>query len=111
MKMTKRIKTALTAATTYATTAMFALNASTAYASANAQSLMKEAISLIAKILIAPAIILVVMGVIHYATAMSEGDGPAKQKATMQIAAGVAIALVSAVLISMAETFAKLVTV
>lgn len=70
----------------------------TTYAAGDASGIMKEIFEIIATIIIALGIVLCVLGVVHYASAYSEGDGPAKQKAIMQIAAGSMILLMSVIL-------------
>lgn len=45
-------------------------------------------------------VVLAIFGIIHYASANSEGDGPAKHKAVMQIASGGMVLLIGAILIA-----------
>ena len=56
---------------------------------------MTALINVVAKAAIAFGIFLSVMGAIHYASANSEGDGPAKHKAVAQIASGVMVIIVA----------------
>lgn len=73
-------------------TAMFANNY--VMADADAAGLMETIIKILASLVTVLAVILAAVGLIHYAQAYSEGDGPAKQKAIGQIAAaGMLIAL------------------
>lgn len=83
----------------------------TCLAASGAQGLIQTIFELVATMIIVLGIVLAVMGVIHYASAYSEGDGPAKQKAMMQIAAGAMVILISALLKSKyAATFAGYIT-
>ena len=66
-----------------------------ARAEADASGMMIVIIGIIANLIVALSILLALLGVVHYASAHSEGDGPAKQKAVMQIAAGVMLMLAS----------------
>lgn len=68
--------------------------------------LMTAIIKIMAALVIALAVILLVMGIIHYASAHSEGDGPAKSKAVGQLAAAVMLITVSIILTSNAEKLA-----
>lgn len=45
-------------------------------------------------------VVLCIFGIVHYAAANSEGDGPAKHKAVMQIASGGMVLLIGAILIA-----------
>ena len=65
---------------------------------AEATELVEMIIQIIANLIMILGAILAIIGVVHYATAQSEGDGPAKQKAVMQIAAGSMVALLSMIL-------------
>lgn len=67
-------------------------------ADGGASGLALEIIKLIGKLIIALGIFLSIMGVVHFASAHAEGDGPAKQKAVMQIASGVMVILLSSIL-------------
>ena len=68
---------------------------------ASGQEVLKKILELLCKILIPFGIILGIMGVVHYASAKSEGDGPASNKAIGQIAAGVMIIVLSTAILSM----------
>lgn len=63
-----------------------------------ATSLMESIIDLIAKLILGLAIILAIMGGVSYASAQSEGDGPAKNKAIGQLAAAVMLVVMSILL-------------
>ena len=82
----------------------------TVYASSGAQDLMKTIIKMISVLIIALGIIFAVLGLVHYAAANSEGDGPAKQKAMMQLASGVMIIVMSTLLNGQASNLANYVT-
>lgn len=62
----------------------------------DATSLMKTALKWIAYLGMFLGVVYFVVGAIHYASAHSEGDGPAKKKAQDQIAAAVMIFAVCA---------------
>lgn len=93
-----------------ASAAILASNNLMVYAADQAQSLSKEILGIIATLIIALGIFLAVMGIVHFASAYSEGDGPAKQKAVMQIAAGVMVIFLSSILKNKADTLAKYIT-
>ena len=76
----------------------------------DAPGLFTTVVEWIGKLALGIAIFYAIFGVVHYASANSEGDGPAKQKAIMQITAGVLLAIVSALLTSNAATLADYVT-
>ena len=83
----------------------------TVYASSGAgHDLMETIIKMISVLIIALGIIFAVLGLVHYAAANSEGDGPAKQKAMMQLASGVMIIVMSTLLNAQANNLAKYVT-
>lgn len=75
-----------------------------------ASSLMETVIDILCKLVIVLGAVLCLMGVIHYASANSEGDGPAKQKAIMQIASGIMLVVLSAVLDSQKSSFVSIIT-
>jgi uncharacterized membrane protein YidH (DUF202 family) len=81
----------------------------TVYASSGAD-LMKTIIKMISVLIIALGIVFAVLGLVHYAAANSEGDGPAKQKAMMQLASGVMIIVMSTLLNGQASNLANYVT-
>ncbi len=56
---------------------------------------MKTIVKIVAKLVLVLGLMLGVMGVIAYATAHSEGDGPAQNKATMKIVAGIMLIALS----------------
>ncbi len=71
------------------------LGAQTAFAAADPKALVETILDIISKIIVALGGIIAVIGVINYAVAFSEGDGPAKTKAGQQIGAGVMVILLS----------------
>ena len=79
--------TALTFATLTSVNVVFANDAS---------SLFGLILDILSKIFLAIGVFLAIMGVAHYAIANSDGDGPAKRKATMEMASGVAVVVISA---------------
>jgi uncharacterized membrane protein YidH (DUF202 family) len=72
-----------------------------------ASDLIKEILDMVATIIIVLGIVLAVLGIVHYAAAYSEGDGPAKNKATQQIAAGGMVILLAALIKSKSSTLAQ----
>ncbi len=68
------------------------------FAAGSAAELVELIIKIICNLIMILGAFLAIMGIIHFASAQSEGDGPAKQKAVMQIAAGAMLALLSAIL-------------
>ena len=75
----------------------------------SASGLYIALIDILSKVLTPIGALLAAMGVAHYAKANSDGDGPGKRKATMEMASGVATILVSVVLVASKETFAALI--
>jgi len=67
-------------------------------ASADAGELLDAIVGIVAKLVTGLAAVFGVFGVVHYASANSEGDGPAKQKAMMQIGAAIMLVIVSLVI-------------
>lgn len=76
----------------------------------NAQQLMTTTIDVICKLIIVPAGIMVVTGLVQYASAHSDGDGPAQKKAINMIAAGIMLAVLSFVMMKLEDTFAGLIS-
>lgn len=68
------------------------------FACADAKKLMEDIIGIIAMLITALAVIMAVVGIVNYASAHSEGDGPAQSKAVGKIAAGVMLAALSIIL-------------
>ena len=66
------------------------------FAAGTAAELVELIIKIICNLILILGAFLGLMGIIHFASAQSEGDGPAKQKAVMQIASGAMLALLSA---------------
>ena len=75
-------------------------------AEGDATQLLGTIIKIICSLITALAVVLAILGIVHYASAHSEGDGPAKQKAIMQLAAGVMLMVLSMILNGNAETLA-----
>lgn len=65
---------------------------------AKGKSLVTSALGFIGTILLVPAAIMLIIGIYHYAMANSEGDGPATSKAAKQIASGIMMGLVAALM-------------
>lgn len=63
-----------------------------------AEELLSQIINILGTLILGLAVLLAIMGLIHYATAHSEGDGPAKHKAIGQLAAAVMLIVLSIVL-------------
>ena len=59
---------------------------------------LKTALHALGSIVAVLGAFFLIMGIIHYASANSEGDGPAKQKATQQMAAGGMVLIVALLL-------------
>lgn len=74
----------------------------------NASQIMETIIKFIGTLVIVLAIMVGIMGIIHYAQANSEGDGPAKQKATMQLASSAMLVIVGIALTAGAPTLVNL---
>ncbi|MCR5670698.1 MAG: hypothetical protein K6G10_06800 [Butyrivibrio sp.] len=80
-------------------------------ASADAASdLLKFIIDAIGKLILALAVILAIMGLVSWATASSEGDGPALNKAKMTLAAAIMLVILSIVLLASKDTLAGILT-
>ena len=87
-------------------TAVYSLSLSTAvlapqmmvFADTTGNNIVKSVLSIVGTIAIIPAIFTLIMGVLHYSTANSEGDGPATSKAIKQIISGVMIGVLAAFL-------------
>ena len=79
-------------------------------ADSGAKQLMKTALDIIGKICIVPAAFFLIAGIMQYASAHSDGDGPGTKKAIGMISAGIMIAVAAAILLngSTQETFANL---
>ena len=79
-------------------------------AGSEASDLMTTIIKFIGTLVIVLAVMIGVMGIIHYAQSNSEGDGPAKQKATQQLAAAIMLVVVGVALTAGAPTLVSIVT-
>lgn len=78
-------------------------------AEADAKGLVETIIKIIGVLIIAYGMIMAVMGVIAYASAHSEGDGPAQNKAVGKISAGVMLVVLSIILSSQAGKLAGMI--
>ena len=74
------------------------------------EELIGKIISILAALVIAPAVMLAIMGLIGYATAHSEGDGPAQQKAVGKLTAAALLIIVSIILGNEKDTLAGYIT-
>ncbi len=79
------------------------------YASA-ADDLMTLIVDIVAKGMIAGAVILAIMGISKWAAAHADGDGPEMKKATNSITAAIIMVVVSAILIASEGTIASILT-
>nr|WP_297765591.1 hypothetical protein [uncultured Butyrivibrio sp.] len=79
------------------------------YASA-AEDLLSLIIDIVAKGLIAGAVILAIMGISKWASAHAEGDGPEMKKATNMLTATIIMVVISAIMIASEETIASILT-
>lgn len=76
----------------------------------NVSRIMSFIVRVIGALITALALFFAIMGLVHYAQANSEGDGPGKQKAVMQMAAGVMLLLLSIILMANASNIAGLIS-
>ncbi len=60
----------------------------------------KKIFEIVSKLILAVGEFIGIMGIVHYAIANGDGDGPEKRKATMEMASGVAVLVVSIVLLA-----------
>lgn len=70
----------------------------------NSSKLMQTVIEWVAKLVVIPGVVLAIMGIIGFAQAHSEGDGPAQQKAIGKLAAAGMLVLLSIILNAAAPT-------
>lgn len=103
--VSKKVSVGLTTLTT--ARLMFLANIASADA---AGELLSAILELLCKLLIPFGVILGIMGIVHFASSKSEGDGPASNKAIGQIAAGVMLVVLSIVLLTMKDKFTSLLT-
>ncbi len=75
----------------------------------NAKGLLETIIGILCVLVTVLGAVFSLMGIIHYASANSEGDGPAKSKAIAQIASGIMLIVLSVALKGNAEKFANLI--
>lgn len=80
------------------------------YADGEAKELMETAINIIAVLVFIPAGILTIAGIISYASAHSEGDGPAQKKAINTLSAGIMLAALGVILKATAATFSGIIS-
>ena len=76
----------------------------------SASSLLEFIIDVIGKLILAMAVIMAVMGLVSWAQANSEGDGPALNKAKMTLAAAIMLVILSVILIASKSTLAGMLT-
>lgn len=74
-----------------------------------ASSLMQTVIEWVSKLIVIPGVVLAVMGIIGFAQAHSEGDGPAQQKAIGKLAAAGMLVLLSILLHASAPTLTTMI--
>lgn len=75
----------------------------------NVKTLLGTILKIIAVLIVVLGLFMSIMGVVHFAQANSEGDGPAKQKAIMQISAGAMLLIVSIILFTSNEKLVSLI--
>lgn len=75
-----------------------------------AEQLFELFITIAGGIVVVVGVILAIIGLISYAIAMSDGDGPAKKKAAMEIGSGIALLTLSVTLIANKSNFSSLIT-
>lgn len=75
-----------------------------------ASSLMEFFVSAICKLILVGGVVFVVLGITNYASANSEGDGPAKNKAKGEIIAGIMLAVLSIYLETQKSTLVSMIT-
>ncbi len=100
---------ALTAVTVVYQLGGFSVLAGAAGEYGNAKGLLQTIIGILCVLVTVLGAVFSLMGIIHYASANSEGDGPAKSKAIAQIASGIMLIVLSVALKANAETFANLI--
>ena len=81
-----------------------------ALAAGGAEELIAWAIRALGVLVLVPGIFQTVMGVIAYANAHAEGDGPAESKATKKLSGGIMLFVVSVILIAAAPTLAGMIS-
>ena len=74
-----------------------------------AKVLMETAISIIAVLVFIPAGIMTITGIVSYASAHSEGDGPGQKKAINMISAGIMLAALGIILTATKDTFSGII--
>ena len=83
--------------------------ATTVYAD-EATDLMETVIKIIANLIFIPAAIMSITGIIQYASAHSDGDGPAQKKAINMLAAGIMLAALAIILKATSATFSGMIS-
>ena len=73
----------------------------------DATGLMETIIKILANLILALAVIMGIIGLVNYASAHSEGDGPAQSKAIGKIAAAVMLIALSLILKANVSEFSK----
>lgn len=75
-----------------------------------ATTLMETVIDIIAKLVFIPAGICAITGIIQWASAHSDGDGPATKKAINMISAGIMLAALGIILEATKSTFSSVIS-
>ena len=75
-----------------------------------ASSLMVFFVSGMCKLILVGGVLLIVLGIVSYASANSEGDGPAKNKAKGELIAGIMLAVLSIYLETQKSTLVSMIT-
>ena len=101
--MKKKVKNMLCAVIGFASM----MQTSIAYASA-ANSLFELFIDIVGGIIIVIGVILAIVGLVSMALAYSDGDGPAKKKAGLEIASGIALCVLNTILIASKSSIATM---
>lgn len=78
-------------------------------AASDSKGLMEMVIKIVSRLILIPAAILCCVGVVQYASAHSDGDGPAQKKAVNFIASGIMLAALSVILYGAAGQFSAMV--
>ncbi|WP_027432033.1 hypothetical protein [Lachnospira multipara] len=105
----KRISTKMLSTVTSITT-MATMTGLSVVCAADATALISWGIKIMATIATILGAFYTVQGVISYAAANSEGDGPAKNKAIQQIASGAMLVIVSVLINSFSGSLVSMIT-
>ena len=107
MTQMNKVKNAISMASAMMTVST--AQAMTGVSADEAQDLMKTVIDIIAKLVFVPAAIMAITGIIQYASAHSDGDGPGTKKAINMLAAGIMLAALGIILEATKDTFANII--